>query len=373
MSVPPPPTNMISKGDQTPVTVFTGFVGVGKTTIILSLLDSMPKDYRFCLLKNEFGDVNGPIAWQIRELADDGFVLDSILNVVDCVNFNGYADNSYTAQLQAQYTDLVLLTKHEGLSERDIDRVIDRVNDLNTDAPKVFVNKNEPISPDLIFGLDTKLFDLKGVVDPNADGMQAGAGGNGGEQHHSNEFDTIEVRCFDSKLGGITLESLEKFLKTLAKDEVYRLKGFVRLLGNISADVENSSLAATALDVEHKEAATTVCIVNHAFGKWTIVPIPKEKEAGLMKKDCCSSNEHEHEHSSGSTCHAGKGLPELHLIFMGDLRALKYKLIHGCGSAYGNGHASCHFRPTHEVIDWEDPLPETYNNFVTEMLAKKQK
>jgi G3E family GTPase len=48
-------------------------------------------------------------------LADEGFVLDSILNVVDCKNFNGYADNSYTAQLQAKYTDLVLLTKHEGV------------------------------------------------------------------------------------------------------------------------------------------------------------------------------------------------------------------------------------------------------------------
>lgn len=57
----------------------------------------------------------GPIAWQIRELADEGFVLDSVLNVVDCQNFEGYADNSYTAQLQAKYTDLVLLTKHEGV------------------------------------------------------------------------------------------------------------------------------------------------------------------------------------------------------------------------------------------------------------------
>lgn len=57
----------------------------------------------------------GPIAWQIRELEGDGFVLDSILNVVDCKNFEGYSDNSYTAQLQAKYTDLVLLTKHEGV------------------------------------------------------------------------------------------------------------------------------------------------------------------------------------------------------------------------------------------------------------------
>ncbi|KAG8739757.1 hypothetical protein FRC10_005182 [Ceratobasidium sp. 414] len=42
-----------------PVTVFTGFLGAGKTTIILSLLPKLPKDYKVVLLKNEFGDVEG--------------------------------------------------------------------------------------------------------------------------------------------------------------------------------------------------------------------------------------------------------------------------------------------------------------------------
>lgn len=40
-----------------PITVFTGFVGAGKTTTILGLLGSLPKGYNACLLKNEFGDV----------------------------------------------------------------------------------------------------------------------------------------------------------------------------------------------------------------------------------------------------------------------------------------------------------------------------
>ncbi|KAG9095751.1 hypothetical protein FRC06_009461 [Ceratobasidium sp. 370] len=42
-----------------PITVFTGFLGAGKTTIILSLLPKLPKDYKVVLLKNEFGDVEG--------------------------------------------------------------------------------------------------------------------------------------------------------------------------------------------------------------------------------------------------------------------------------------------------------------------------
>lgn len=42
-----------------PITVFTGFLGAGKTSIILSLVPKLPKDYKVVLLKNEFGDVEG--------------------------------------------------------------------------------------------------------------------------------------------------------------------------------------------------------------------------------------------------------------------------------------------------------------------------
>ena len=44
-----------------PITVFTGFLGAGKTSIILSLLPQLPKDYKVVLLKNEFGDIEGEI------------------------------------------------------------------------------------------------------------------------------------------------------------------------------------------------------------------------------------------------------------------------------------------------------------------------
>jgi G3E family GTPase len=44
---------------QIPITVFTGFLGAGKTSVILSLLPQLPSDYRVVLLKNEFGDIEG--------------------------------------------------------------------------------------------------------------------------------------------------------------------------------------------------------------------------------------------------------------------------------------------------------------------------
>jgi G3E family GTPase len=40
-----------------PVTVFTGFLGAGKTTLILALLKRLPPGYKVVVLKNEFGDV----------------------------------------------------------------------------------------------------------------------------------------------------------------------------------------------------------------------------------------------------------------------------------------------------------------------------
>ena len=46
-------------------------------------------------------------------MAPEGFKLDAIVTVVDCVNFRGYEDTSYTARMQAKYSDVIVLNKHE--------------------------------------------------------------------------------------------------------------------------------------------------------------------------------------------------------------------------------------------------------------------
>ncbi|GBE88486.1 hypothetical protein SCP_1303020 [Sparassis crispa] len=153
-----------------PITVFTGFLGAGKTSIILSLLPQLPPDYRVVLLKNEFGDVevdsqlakqsslaavseilNGcmccvlvgqmktalleireryrpdriiiecsgsafpaTLAFQIRELEREtgrDLKLDAIVTVIDAENFVGYEDTSPTAKMQASYTDVLLIVR----------------------------------------------------------------------------------------------------------------------------------------------------------------------------------------------------------------------------------------------------------------------
>ncbi|KAF9109937.1 hypothetical protein BGX27_006973 [Mortierella sp. AM989] len=406
MDLPGRTNNTLSKGGKTPVTVFTGFVGAGKTNEFgdvkvdsqiarLANIDvqEMTNGCICCVLVGQMKEgllelrekyhpdriiietsgsaFPGPIAWQIRELADEGFALDSILNVVDCKNFDGYADNSYTAQLQAKYTDLVLLTKHENVSERDLDRVIDRVNDLNTDAPKVFVNVDQPVSPELIFGLDTKLFELQGAMAPNNKAFQEELELNGNKDHHKNELDTMEIKCFGNKNDlkeSLSLEKFEKFLGSLDKDDVYRLKGFVRLSG-VTNTADNA-----------ETASAPICVVNHAFGKWTIIPVPEKNGLESLKEEAKEISAHDHENcqDSGHNHHIHPHgsredrVLQMHFILMGELWSIKHKLVYGCGAEYPNGEVLCEFKTSRDVITWDKPLPGTYNEFVAEQMASKQ-
>ncbi|KAJ3329954.1 hypothetical protein HDU91_003716, partial [Kappamyces sp. JEL0680] len=259
----------------TQISVFTGFLGAGKTSIITSLLPDLAHEKVF-VLKNEFGDndidgelikasagtsiqvkemMNGclccvlvgqmktaleemremghpdriiietsgsafpaPIAWQIRDMDPAKFHLDSIITVIDCVNFSGYEgvgvwlilDTSYTARLQAQYTDLILLNKVELVTERQLDLTLDAVNELNTDTPKLpWYRDRRSVDPSLLFGLDTQLF------------LNSTSSFINDVQHHEREVDLLHV----SQPGGASSifdGKLDAFLATLDKEYVYR-------------------------------------------------------------------------------------------------------------------------------------------------------
>ncbi|KAJ3912447.1 CobW/HypB/UreG, nucleotide-binding domain-containing protein [Lentinula edodes] len=200
-----------------PITIFTGFLGAGKTTVILSLLPKLPKDNKVVLLKNEYGDVevdsklakessltavseilNGcmccvlvgqmqnalleirdqyhpdriliecsgsafpaTLAFQIREMERNtggDFKLDSIITVIDAENFAGYEDTSPTAKMQASYTDVILINKWESVSDRHLDIVMDHLHTLNDLTPKIRCDARGGVDPSLIFGIDSKLF-----------------------------------------------------------------------------------------------------------------------------------------------------------------------------------------------------------------------
>ncbi|KAG8962250.1 hypothetical protein FRC05_005471 [Tulasnella sp. 425] len=213
-----------------PVTVFTGFLGSGKTTVILSLLPKLPKDYRVVLLKNEFGDVevdsqlakqssltavseilNGcmccvlvgqmktalleirdkfrpdriiiessgsafpaTLAFQIRELEREtgDFKLDAIVTVIDAENFTGYEDTSVTAKMQ--------------VSDRQLDTVMDHLFTLNELTPKLRCDgkTGDGVDPSLMFGLDSKLW-----LDDATPASKANE-----QHHHHSEVETATIR-----------------------------------------------------------------------------------------------------------------------------------------------------------------------------------
>ncbi|TFY56395.1 hypothetical protein EVG20_g8939 [Dentipellis fragilis] len=279
-----------------PITVFTGFLGAGKTSIILSLLPQLPKDYRVVLLKNEFGDVevdsqlakqsslaavseilNGCImlpaafargsafpatlAFQIRELEREtncALTLDAIVTVIDAENFAGYEDTSTTARMQAQYTDVLLINKAEHVSERVLDDVIEHLNTLNDTTPKIRCNGRAGVDPSLIFGMDSRLFledtkeedQLSNTHHDEVEtvtvwkGSHAPASSRTGHGHlHSeacqhdaengaNADDSSHAPGEDAP--AMEEDLLEEALSLPSKEVVYRIKGFVRLRSGYS-------------------------------------------------------------------------------------------------------------------------------------------
>jgi G3E family GTPase len=181
----------------TPITLLTGFLGSGKTTLILNLLPQLPSDYKIALLKNEYGALatdtllasspslsgitellNGCICCNLvgalgpalhtlrnehhpsrivietsgsafpatlaleitrlaRESRGQGYALDGVVSCVDVENWQGYVDTSFTAALQVRWTDLVVFNKWENAGERRWDECLDRLGDIEVVVPWV--------------------------------------------------------------------------------------------------------------------------------------------------------------------------------------------------------------------------------------------
>ncbi|KAF7375022.1 COBW domain-containing protein C15D4.05 [Mycena sanguinolenta] len=315
-----------------PITVFTGFLGAGKTSIILSLLPQLPKDYKVVLLKNEFGDIevdsklaqqsslaavseilNGcmccvlvgqmqtalleireqyrpdriiiecsgsafpaTLAFQIRELerqTKGDLKLDAIVTVVDAENFVGYEDTSPTAKMQASYTDIILIefqNKWELVDDRKLDLVLDHLHTLNDLTPKIRCQGRNGVDPNLIFGLESKLFLDAGPAVSTAPShndevetvpVYVGSGPREKHEHHDHcgcatpaEVDPGE------QSDGIDKEVLTAALATLSKETIWRVKGLVQLKGQ------------------------GVYILNWAFGRFELTPLVDDlEEKGTVK------------------------------------------------------------------------------------------
>lgn len=276
------------KKQPIPVTVFTGFLGAGKTTIILDLIKQTPKKYKVAWLKNEIGSVavdselatsggvsmvkemlNGcvchvligelgsalkelassspdriiietsgsaapaPIVWEVRR--DPELRMDGVITVIDALNFPGYRDTSYTAKIQAQYNDIILINKHETLDERKLDLVLDDVFELNPETPKIKTDHGR-VDPEMVFGLETTLFSTEASITEQEDLVPA--------DHQTSEVDLIELHL-DREFSE---SAISEILTSLPKEDFFRIKGVIR-------------------------SGDRSFVINYAYGDFTLQPI----------------------------------------------------------------------------------------------------
>ncbi|KAI1823141.1 CobW/HypB/UreG, nucleotide-binding domain-containing protein [Xylaria intraflava] len=317
-----------------PITIVTGFLGSGKTTLLLNLVPQLRAanpSYRLALLKNEFGDVAidsqlaassavsgvqellngciccnlvgqlGPALAELRETVrpdrivietsgsafpatlaievnriaretGGNYVLDGVVSVIDVENWAGYEDTSYTARLQARYTDLVIFNKWEACDERRFDDVRDRVGDLEVDVAWVKSDKGR-VPVGVIFGIDGGL--ARTLTDDHLATIQTGDAHshqeNGHNHDHQSEVEVLSVTLRGPGGAVVHGPKLMALLKTAPKDEVYRIKSV--LTASSSAVFGNSEQNGSISTTPSQVFASTRYILNWAFARWTFTPM----------------------------------------------------------------------------------------------------
>ena len=297
--------------------------GSGKTTLILNLIPQLPKTYKLALLKNEFGDIaidsqlasssaiggvqellNGCIccnlvgqlgdaldtlrkdvtpdriiietsgsafpatlAMEVNRLGRETgyYTLDGVIVVIDVENWQGYEDTSYTAKMQARYTDLIVFNKWELVPERRYEDCLDRVGDLELQVATVKSERGR-VDQSVLLGLDSAFAkELETLSHTFSDH----------DSHHDHSKDhqgevevlSVTLSSKDTMNQGLNLDSLETFLLSAPKDEIYRIKAVVaasRPPASSGGDVRPA--------VIHQGQASAKYILNWAFGRWTFTP-----------------------------------------------------------------------------------------------------
>lgn len=309
-----------------PVTIITGFLGSGKTTLIINLLPQLltkNPNYKLALIKNEFGDLaidsqlaaatsisgvreilNGCIesiapdrivietsgsafpatlAMEVNRLGRETggkYILDGVVNVIDVENWKGYEDTSFTARLQARYTDLIIFNKWEEVDERRWDECLDHLGDIEVETPWV-KSRRGWVDINIIFGLDVAL--TKNWEEYSEESKQPHKNTHGKDENHQNEVEVLSVTLstsspvrpgssdskssFSSNLSPkIDTQTLLEFLKRAPRDEIYRIKAIF----TSSTAIPSSESSINSL---HSSSGSAKYILNWSFSRWTCTPL----------------------------------------------------------------------------------------------------
>ncbi len=261
----------MSEDKKIPTTIFTGFLGSGKTTIISHLIEHLQQEgQQVVFIKNEVGNEDldsklmkgknietrellngcicctlvGPLNNAIDELiatfhpdriiiesagtADPSsialtisnhcqLIRDGLIAIIDVVNFNGYEDLNQITRRQAMFVDLIVFNKVELVDDKRKEAVVGYVREFNEYSP-IVESPQGKLDPRLAFGIKTpdKIEKLFQQEKPHK------------HDHLHNDdisaYTYVSDRPFDRS-------SLEETLQNLPKN-VFRIKGVVKLADN---------------------------------------------------------------------------------------------------------------------------------------------
>lgn len=227
------------------------------------------------------------LAMEINRLArehDGAFVLDGVISVIDVENWKGYEDTSYTAKLQAKYTDLIVFNKWEQVDERRFDECLDRLGDLDLQFAWV-KSKKGWVDQAILTGIDGALIAKAGLsVAAELDNSVPRENHDPHSHDHQEEVEVLSVTLSlpstddnGSDATAVDLDALEEFLLSAPKDEIYRIKGLL-VSSKPPVDSTGEQPRSSATSATAAGSGPAVYVLNWAFGRWSYATLSTSKE-----------------------------------------------------------------------------------------------
>lgn len=293
---------------KVPATVFSGFLGSGKTTVISHLIDDLQaQGIQVAYVKNEVGTdtidediirgkniltkellngcicctlvgnftdalteivdtiqpgrilieasgVSDPVALGLSVQSHPKIRRDGMVTIIDVVNYNGVPVLNSVAQHQASFCDLIIFNKVEKVDQQRKIQVVGYVREVNTSAP-IIEAPNGHVHPSLVFG----------IYESDLSGNEAMLELQRMEENHDHKDhlaqDQIETFSIESE----KVFDAEKLVEILEKlpQQVFRVKGFLK--------------------VKSSDPGEKMMVVNGVNGKFELSDVPEEFDKKVGK------------------------------------------------------------------------------------------
>ncbi|MFH1047138.1 MAG: GTP-binding protein [Patescibacteria group bacterium] len=260
---------MTQKNGKIPVNIVMGELGSGKTTVIMNLVRQIAGDqYRVIWLKNEYGDVNvdgalakeanittteimngclcctaignletameqilemkpdrviietagtahpAPIIMELKRF--DNIVIDSVVEVIDAINFGGFGEPPVVRQSYNKYVDFAVVNKIGLVDARRLEEVLDKVYEYYPDMPNIQTTDGS-VPVEAIIGLD------EGSAARHLSDEALRKNMHEAEHRHMQAFSfrSSEEMVFSA-------EKIQVIIESLNKRDIWRAKGIIR-------------------------------------------------------------------------------------------------------------------------------------------------